>query len=610
MGLKYKHSAHTLAEWEVLNPVIVKDEIVVESDTNRLKIGDGIKTYTELGYISNEAINVKNFGIVGDGITDDTQAFSDAINSSVNLFFDKDLVIKITDTIDVNSIVKINGNNSTISIHFTTSKNAFNFYSNVELSNININLNNLNCKTLFNYSSNLGIISINNLCIKNIKDTDNSTATLGIYINAHNNVVNIQNCAFENILKLGNNLEGDEFGVNQCIRIGNSNGTGIHGIIKNITFKEIHNIDEDDNIIYEDADGIFIFDDDNTGLNKLSIENIDGLNFGKSLIKIHSSNISISNVIGITNTHDCLSLIRLNSGLTLGDKSGCTINNAKLYGYASQGIVTLQTKTFLNDIHIVISDTTLPTNTKDSWGINFQNSENTLTNANIKCTTPIVFGGYKSNNDLLHSILISNVKIHLDDINKRGGIVHYRGVSGIEYSLKNISLNNIDFVIDSGTDLYLINFGNLTATEIGSEFNITNVHVTSASIYNLARTVLLKYVSDSVIKNIYTHGLIKIPVYVDNCNNIMIDNVIAETPLYNLAYSANSTNIRVSNTDNSKVGSAVNGGVIKLVNTFSATTANRPTTGLYKGLSGYDETLSKPIYYNGSVWKDALGTTI
>lgn len=53
MSLKYKHSAYTLAEWETLNPVIVKDEIVVESDTNRLKIGDGIKTYTELGYINN-----------------------------------------------------------------------------------------------------------------------------------------------------------------------------------------------------------------------------------------------------------------------------------------------------------------------------------------------------------------------------------------------------------------------------------------------------------------------------------------------------------------------------------------------------------------------------
>ena len=39
-------------------------------------------------------------------------------------------------------------------------------------------------------------------------------------------------------------------------------------------------------------------------------------------------------------------------------------------------------------------------------------------------------------------------------------------------------------------------------------------------------------------------------------------------------------------------------------------TSNRPTEQLFFGLCYYDTTLGKPIWYNGSVWKDASGTTV
>lgn len=42
----------------------------------------------------------------------------------------------------------------------------------------------------------------------------------------------------------------------------------------------------------------------------------------------------------------------------------------------------------------------------------------------------------------------------------------------------------------------------------------------------------------------------------------------------------------------------------------SGTTANRPTLGLIAGQQYWDTTLSKPIWWNGSVWKDATGTTV
>lgn len=42
----------------------------------------------------------------------------------------------------------------------------------------------------------------------------------------------------------------------------------------------------------------------------------------------------------------------------------------------------------------------------------------------------------------------------------------------------------------------------------------------------------------------------------------------------------------------------------------SDTTANRPVNGLEVADWYYDTTLSKPIWYTGSGWKDAAGTSV
>ena len=59
MSLKYRHSSKTKATWEALNPVIVADEIIIEKDTKRIKIGNGVSTYNQLGY-AGEIPNVIN----------------------------------------------------------------------------------------------------------------------------------------------------------------------------------------------------------------------------------------------------------------------------------------------------------------------------------------------------------------------------------------------------------------------------------------------------------------------------------------------------------------------------------------------------------------------
>jgi hypothetical protein len=42
----------------------------------------------------------------------------------------------------------------------------------------------------------------------------------------------------------------------------------------------------------------------------------------------------------------------------------------------------------------------------------------------------------------------------------------------------------------------------------------------------------------------------------------------------------------------------------------SGTTANRPTAGLQVGQFYFDTTLGIPIWYNGTLWKNASGTAV
>lgn len=42
----------TKKNWDYFDPTLRKDELAWESDTNRFKIGDGKKKYTELDYFS------------------------------------------------------------------------------------------------------------------------------------------------------------------------------------------------------------------------------------------------------------------------------------------------------------------------------------------------------------------------------------------------------------------------------------------------------------------------------------------------------------------------------------------------------------------------------
>lgn len=76
------------------------------------------------------------------------------------------------------------------------------------------------------------------------------------------------------------------------------------------------------------------------------------------------------------------------------------------------------------------------------------------------------------------------------------------------------------------------------------------------------------------------------------------------TPAQGLAIAADST------TPGSLLTKDSSGNLAPVALVRSGITAARPTTGLFVGYCFYDTTLPKPIFWSGSVWKDATGATV
>lgn len=58
-------------EWRDNDPVLMKDMIGIETDTGKMKVGDGVKKWSELEYISGGGIDSENWTITEDVTTND-----------------------------------------------------------------------------------------------------------------------------------------------------------------------------------------------------------------------------------------------------------------------------------------------------------------------------------------------------------------------------------------------------------------------------------------------------------------------------------------------------------------------------------------------------------
>lgn len=129
--------------------------------------------------------------------------------------------------------------------------------------------------------------------------------------------------------------------------------------------------------------------------------------------------------------------------------------------------------------------------------------------------------------------------------------------------------------INSNFIAYATQTQTITATQAQTVFNLTTVT------YTPGVNSLIVYVNGSkqILTTNYTETSSTVVTFVDGLN---VDDLVQFTTI-------TSSNINPTN---------------------AGTTAQRPTTGLIPGLQYYDTTLGIPIWYNGTVWKNAAGTTV
>lgn len=333
--------------------------------------------------ITDNFVTPKMFGAVGNGVADDTEAIRKALNSFSPCVVFGMGKYRITSKISAtNGNVKfVDGSGCTILTGDIGSGTAFEFRKAVSIENINFDCQNkgLTCAIgMYNDENTDEVAQIHNITIKNLKDTN--TATSSQLISVSGFVVDISECHMSDCYKVVNSVVGD----------GGGNLTGIFagmgtrsasGRIYNCSFKNMSNIDASGNLAYEDvscvyvgnmrklADGEvapegsnvdelgYIVADEST--TSFTIENINGINYGKRLIKTQTSNIVIRNVNAYADDEHDDSLSAVGVG---GPGKNAVIEGVTVTGKCLVAIATSVRNTIVsNCILSAIGRTDIPT---------------------------------------------------------------------------------------------------------------------------------------------------------------------------------------------------------------------------------------------------------
>lgn len=333
-GLK-EEIANKLGEWvldgtleEIINVEIFNDlsskvnlntvsinEIKVEMSDFKESMTIDFENFKAMQYV-----NVKSFGAIGDGETDDTEAFQNAINSMSNggtLFIPSGNYIiddiTVTDNIalkgDVNSVISRKGLNSCIKIVGSNVK-ILNMYINGGAPDIKTNMcitangvKNLEISDVIftNFTGNMfDIIKAENVkglkvtrCeFKNIVGRSYSTIYAGLGCNR----TEIRNCNFFKLYKT------DEISQSMCIKIIDNKSS--NNIIENCLFdSQIYNY------IYLNADDVtisknkFIVETEHETLNVcVNVNNCNNIIFENNSYKIKNDVNSFQSLLYINNS--------------------------------------------------------------------------------------------------------------------------------------------------------------------------------------------------------------------------------------------------------------------------------------------------------------------
>lgn len=397
------------------------------------------------------ATSIKDFGAVGDGVTDDTIAFSSALNSCESDIFIPKGTYKITNIINITAggtAKRISGENGTVLL-ITLPANMWKYRpfircnTKVEFANITFDFNYGHCHLGILYEENLGTISLKNLKFRNVDNDLAGEGCVMLYIPSLGNIANLEGLIFDNIKSLGNGKIGDWDGTVECILIMKlrSVEAPINALIRNIHVSNVHTVNASGDVVFEDAAGIHLESKDNNS--KIFIEDVWGNNFGKRLIKTICNNVDMDNIYGYCDTGDALSVVGCLSFDGNNPNHNINIVDIKARGTISNAVAIDTKDTLIKNADIDTIVSSLPGNIKTAIGVFIYQDNIILDGFNITSRYPVCYG--KICDGVIHNITIKNGKmiLPLTGIGTSGANGFYNCQT--KKGFKGFTIENVDF---------------------------------------------------------------------------------------------------------------------------------------------------------------------
>lgn len=425
--------------------------------------------------------NVFDYGAIGDGITDDSQAIQDAIDT---ISSNGGGVLSLGKTHLINKPV-ILADNVTIKPYQTTVIRSelagvtFNIPSgtkNVRIEGIEFDYDNVFSNYAIDVGENVEGLVLKDLSFSNFHESDYTKQQNIIRLRTGVKGL-IDNIRFKNITIVGNRVIGDGGGAGRCIR------TTDYGVvypkdfnlnISNIFAENCYNVDIDGNIMIEDFDVLHFQHGSVRGIN---VSNITAKNVNKRVIKVQGDGVNISNVtvntdvrmswvIGIIGAnHVTINNINANGNInSLVDFNRCSdidISNAIL---TSNQQVAGSIFSFKNVTDVAISQV----KAKGHSGLIFSPDENGLIqNISLDHVTLNVIGHIVDMNlvgtsftGTMENIKITNSTLNAEHSTYGQPLIHIFGTDN--YTIKNIAFDNTTF---KGKQNYIFGFAVIRNSE-------------------------------------------------------------------------------------------------------------------------------------------------
>jgi hypothetical protein len=549
-------------------------------------------------------------------------------------------VYAINGQISIASALEFDGQGCTFSATLGAGVRLLQVTAAASIKNVTLDFNDGYAINAINFpTANVGYLELVNVAVRDIYDLDTTSVTIPINFNADQNEIRFESVTLKNIKKRSdlnvNTVEGGIEGI--YIFTATAGAVGGGGYLNNINVENLSTVNASNVVVEDTCNAIYLaYGSSNDRRTRITISNVRGLNFGRRLFKLQCDDLFIRNVYAESVTYAALSAISIQDFDTF-QANNIKVKDAIIRGSVRFGVAVYAANVLLDgiDCNVTLNGVTSPYGTV-AVGIAFAGDNMKVVNSSIRADLGIFnlrlttsYAGNLKDISFSNTTFIKNTSgtvlwqlqesgtavvdditfdnITVDNTSKAGALnLGFTGKTNGTLRISNMLVIDDDGAANGGSGLYVEGFDRV---------NIAGyVHVNknvSSQVFRSMRFVTCTAVQLSNVTLQATSASISIAT--SGVTAFNASNVYFNPSITNGLFLATTTASRINGVDRSKVNlsdTASRTGCLFAPEFSSGTTAQRPTAGLLAGQQHWDTTLAKPIWWNGSVWKDAAGVTV